>query len=226
MNLPFSTEQFFQVFESYNRSIWPAQLIAYLLGLVAVYLAMRHAKVSKRSSDKVISGVLGLFWIWMGVAYHIAHFSSINIAANLFGALFAAQGIMFFVDGVCTSRLSFRFRWDLMSLTGGVFILYAMLIYPIIGYFLGHAYPQSPVFGVAPCPTTIFTFGLLLWAGSRVPTRIIVIPLIWSFIGFSAALTLGVREDIGLLAAGIIGTFMILLRKKQTQRKQALQLTC
>jgi len=88
-----------------------------------------------------------------------------------------------------------------------------MLIYPVLGYVLGHGYPNSPVFGVTPCPVTIFTFGLLLFA-NNVPKQILVIPLIWSVIGFSAALTMGIKEDIGLLAAGLVGTAMIILQQR------------
>lgn len=66
-----------------------------------------------------------------------------------------------------------------------------------------------PVFGVTPCPTTIFTFGLLLWTASRVPLYIIVIPFIWSLIGVSAAINLGIIEDYGLVVAGVAGSILI-----------------
>ena len=36
------------------------------------------------------------------------------------------------------------------------------------------------------------------------PMRLLVIPLIWSLIGFWAAISLGIREDIGLLLAGLL----------------------
>ena len=91
-------------------------------------------------------------------------------------------------------------------------LLYGLVIYPVLGYFLGHRYPASPTFG-APCPTTIFTFGLLLWATSRVNWFYYMLPLIWSLIGFTAALNLGVREDIGLLVAGIAGTLLLAMRQ-------------
>jgi hypothetical protein len=44
-----------------------------------------------------------------------------------------------------------------------------MVVYPLLGIRFGHSYPRAPLFGVAPCPTTIFTFGLLLWATRSVP---------------------------------------------------------
>ncbi len=34
--LPFTLEQFLNVFATYNKAIWPAQILAYVLGAVAV----------------------------------------------------------------------------------------------------------------------------------------------------------------------------------------------
>jgi hypothetical protein len=47
----------------------------------------------------------------------------------------------------------------------------------------GYPYPNHPIFGVAPCPVCIFTFGLFLWARKRLPVGILVIPLIASIAG-------------------------------------------
>ncbi len=45
MDLPFTVEQFFSVFGSYNTAIWPVQIIAYLLGACAVALALHEDKL-------------------------------------------------------------------------------------------------------------------------------------------------------------------------------------
>jgi hypothetical protein len=89
-----------------------------------------------------------------------------------------------------------------------------MIIYPVIGIFLGHGYPNSPCFGIAPCPATIFTFGLLLWTDKKVPKYVLIIPLLWSFLGPIAAMKLGIREDIGLLVAGVTGTVLLIVRDR------------
>jgi hypothetical protein len=34
--LPFTVDQFFSVFGAYNNAVWPTQVVAYLLGAVAV----------------------------------------------------------------------------------------------------------------------------------------------------------------------------------------------
>jgi hypothetical protein len=218
MNLPFTPEQFVGVFQQYNLAIWPMQVVAYVLGVAAVALALRPM----RYSGQIIGGILAFFWLWTGVAYHIISFSPINPAARLFGGLFVVQSILWLGILVVRPAHSFRARSDVFSLVGWIFVIYAMVVYQIIGALSGHGYPNSPAFGLAPCPTTIFTFGLLLWADRKVPKYLLAIPLIWSFIGFGAALSLGIREDFGLLAAGLIGTSLLFWRdsRKAAENRQ------
>jgi hypothetical protein len=207
MTLPFTVEQFFQVFADYNVSIWPIQIVAYVLALVTLALAFRPGAWS----DRFAAGVLGTYWIWMGVVYHIMYFSPINPAAFVFGAFFVAQGLLFWYVGA-GQRLSFEFAARPAPLVGTLFILYAMVGYPLLSTMLGHSYPATPTFGVAPCPTTIFTFGLLLWATPSLPRYLLIIPFLWSLIGTTAAITLDVPADYGLGIAGIIGVVMIVFR--------------
>ncbi|WP_345694222.1 DUF6064 family protein [Fodinibius salicampi] len=114
-------------------------------------------------------------------------------------------------------QLRYRFGKDIYSVTGIIFILYSIIIYPLLGYSFGHVYPQSPVFGLAPCPTTIFTFGILLQAKGRIPLWLIAIPGIWSLVGFSAAFQLGIYEDIGLIVAGVLGVGMLMFKNHKSK---------
>ena len=148
----------------------------------------------------------------MGIVYHWVFFSSINPAAKIFGVMFFIQGILFIYDGVIKNKLSFLFQKTLYSYLGLVFILFGMVIYPLLGYFLGHLYPSSPTFGL-PCPTTIFTFGVFLLA-NKLPKYVVIIPFIWAIIGFMAAVSVGVKEDTSLLIVGIIGFLLIMFRRK------------
>ena len=108
-----------------------------------------------------MAAILSFFWIWMGIIYHIINFSAINKAAYIFGAAFIFQGILFLYMGFFRQKITFRFYFDIYGITGGFLILFALILYPVLGYFQGHIYPSSPTFGL-PCPTIIFTFGLLL----------------------------------------------------------------
>jgi hypothetical protein len=56
---------------------------------------------------------------------------------------------------------------------------------------------------------------MLLLADKKCPVIILVIPFLWSLLGFSAAVSLGVYEDTGLLVAGLVATSMILIRNKR-----------
>jgi len=215
MDLPFTVDQFFNIFETYNTAIWPAPIIAYFLGIGAVVLAFRE----NRLYGCIVSGILALFWIWMGVFYHIVYFSAINPAAMIFGALFVLEGLLLVVVGSIWGKLSFNFDLKPIPVVGAIFILYAMVAYPLLGLALGHWYPRAPMFGVAPCPTTIFTFGLLLWAKRPVPIYILVVPLIWAIIGTTAAVSLQVPQDYGLGIAGVVGTVLVILRNRDLKSR-------
>ena len=199
MRLPFTPEAFFDVFERYNEAVWPAQVALALLALVAVGLAVRGEGVARARG---VAGVLALLWLWMGVVYHLAFFRAINPAAVAFGVAFVAQAALLVWYGVLRARLAFRPRLDARGVSGGLLLAYALVGYPLLGAALGHGYPASPTFGL-PCPTTIFTLGLLLWAAPPAPWPVLVIPLGWAIVGTSAAVQLGVREDFGLGVAAL-----------------------
>jgi len=209
MTLPFTVEQFHAVFRTYNAAIWPGQLGAYVLAAVAVTLMLRRSA----TSDRIISTVLAVFWLWTGIAYHLVFFSRINKAAYGFGALFIVEGLLLLVFGTVRPRLSFQLRPTVGPLIGGVLILYAMIVYPLLGGLFGHPPAEIPWLGVTPCPTTIFTFGVLLCAGTSRPL-VLIIPLLWSVVGGSAARLLQVPQDYGLIAAGIIGLVSLIVRAR------------
>jgi hypothetical protein len=207
----FTTEQFFNVFAQYNTAVWPMQVILNLLAIIALFLTTGKVNYA----DRAVSAILAFLWIWTGLVYHIVFFTSINNLAYVFGGFVILQGVLFFIAGSLRQKISFRPHRDIYSIVGGLLILYGLLIYPILGYFLGHVYPYSPTFG-APCPTTIFTFGLLLWTDRKLPKYLLVIPLLWSIIGFFATINWGVSEDIMLLIAGWTATAMIWYRDRVT----------
>jgi hypothetical protein len=89
------------------------------------------------------------------------------------------------------------------SCIGWALIAYAGIAYPLIGLAAGHRYADLPQFGDTPCPVTLFTFGMLLLMRKPVPWSVLVIPVIWSLIGGSAAILLNVPQDWVLLVSGI-----------------------
>lgn len=207
--MPFTQTQFFDVFRQYNQTVWPAQWVLNALALIAIMLAVRG---SARSS-RLVSLIVAALWMWMGIAYHLVFFAKINPAAMAFGAMFIAEAIMVLWLGVVKDAVHFRPRRDTSGVVGALLLTHALVLYPALGFLLGRRYPENPTFGL-PCPTTIFTFGLLLWSDAKLPLRIVVIPAVWALIGFSAARSLSVTEDYGLLIAGIVGSALIMLRRR------------
>ena len=203
--LPFTADQFFSVFAAYNHAIWPAQIIAYLVGAVALWAIFR----GRSWTGRVVASILGIFWVWNGLVYHLASFSAINPAAYGFAAMLVLQGLLFICHGTIADRLAFKREFDWRSAIGLALIVYAVLIYGVLGYILGHAWPNAPVFGVAPCPTTIFTFGVLMLAAGPLPIWLVTIPVFWAVIGATAAVLLGVPEDLGLLVSGVLGAILL-----------------
>jgi hypothetical protein len=200
VTLPFTPEQFFETFVQYNQRVWPMQLGLIAAALVCIVLVIRSSPVASRA----ISLVLSLLWAWMAIAYHFAFFTHINSAAWAFGTLFLAGSAAFGWFGVVKSQLHFRWARGVLATTSLTLIVFALVVHPLVSYLVGHRYPSAPTFGV-PCPTTIFTLGLLLLAVPPVPRWVFVVPLLWAAIGSSAAFLLGVTEDLALLVAGALG---------------------
>ena len=197
--LPFTSTQFFEVFGRYNEAVWPLQVLIYGLALPATILLFRPSV----AADRFISGTLALMWLWTGTVYHWLFFYAINPAALIFGFGFVAQGAIFLVRGTAQHRIRFGYSRGLRAAVGLGFILYSGIIYPLIGIGFGHGYPNAPLFGVTPCPVTIFTFGCLLLLRSPIEWWIVALPVVWSLIGGTAAFLLEVPQDWLLLVSGV-----------------------
>jgi hypothetical protein len=175
-----------------------------------------------RTSSRVIAAGLAASWVWTGIAYHAMHFSAINHAAYGFAALFVGQGVLLLYFGVATTQIRFDPRAGSAPLLGWALLAYAMVIYPLIGLASEHRRGELPVFGITPCPVTLFTFGFFLLATEPVPRWLLAIPMVWSLIGGSAAFLLGVPQDWALLFSGLACCFFSLRHsapRKLAQRR-------
>lgn len=207
--LPFTVEQFLDVFRRYNTAVWPAQWALLAIALVIAGLVYRD----RPKDHRWVHGLLAVLWLWMAFAYHIAFFASVNPAAMAFGAAFAVQGVLFAWYALHTRAGHVRTHSGAAGHLGVVLVAYALFVYPALGYLFGHRYPASPTFGV-PCPTTIFTLGVIVWWGRSIPLALLVIPLAWSIIATSAATSLGMTEDYGLPLAAIATVIAVIVARR------------
>ena len=206
--LPFTPEQFLDVFAAYNRAVWPAQALAGLHGLAMVALLLRPSP----AADRFIGVGLAVLWAWTGVVYHGLYFSRITPSALVFGALFVLQAAALCHAALLRGGLHFGASRTATGVLGWALVGYALVAYPLLGLWSGQRWPALPMFGITPCPLTIFTFGLLALTRGRVAWWLLAIPLGWSLIGGSAAWLLSVPEDWPLPLSGL--AVLPLLRRR------------
>jgi Family of unknown function (DUF6064) len=204
--MPFSPEEFLAVFTLYNQAIWPLQIVVGLLGAIMV-LALFWPS---RASTILITTGLGLMWAANGIGYHWTFFAEVNPLARIFAVVFVGQSLLLAAAPWLFPDLSFFARVDARSGLGLGMITFVGVVYPLWGTLAGHVYPAIPMFGVAPCPTTIFTLGMLLMCTGPAMRWLFPVPVLWAFIGGQAAFLLGVPQDYGLIAALVAVTIVAL----------------
>jgi hypothetical protein len=207
-----STETLLELFTRYNHDLWPLHVVAYALGILLVALILL---APPRVASRTVPLVLGGLWIWLGVVFQGRYATDIDaVLGAIYAVLFVVQGLLLIAIGI-TGELTFergartagqRFGWAAMA--------YALLVYPLIGIALGHGWPESPLFGMAPCPTTIVTFGVLLLARPPVRRLVLAVPLLWAVLAPPAAVTRGVWEDLGLIVFGLAAAVILLRRRR------------
>ena len=209
MKMPFTTQQFFSVFENYNASVFPIQLVFLFFGILAVYSTLSE----KSGRNKIIGGLLVLIWIWIGITYHIIFFASINPAAYVFGGLFILQGIFFYIETFVRKNLVFKYTGSAKGFLAVVFILFGLIIYPVIGFYLVGSVLKTISFGL-PCPSTIVTFGFLMLTVKKFPWYLLVIPSLWALIGTAAAVKFGVYQDYIMIVAAVVANIYLIRSRK------------
>jgi hypothetical protein len=205
----FIEQEFLSMLAEYNVAIWPLQFFAYALALTAIFFSL----LKKPYSDRLILAILSLFWLWNGIVFSAVFWMNIYPYAYLFTIILSFQGLLF-LYGLVRRKLSFSFRWNIYTAIAMIFILYSLVIYQLIGLGIGHEYPKFFAPGLTPCPTTIFTFGILLLSDKRFPNYFLIIPLLAALAGILAAAN-GIWEDYGLLIAGVLGSIMLYRKNKQ-----------
>jgi hypothetical protein len=207
--MPFTHDQFLDVFAAYHRALWPAAVAWWLVTLAVLWPMARRGPVASRGVALLLAGQ----WAWSAVAYHVGFFRAINPAAAVFAVGFLVQAGLFAAWGIAARRsvVTPSRTWrDVMAV---VWIGYAM-VYPALGVLSGLSYPRMPTFGL-PCPTTILTCGLLLLLPRGDAMRLGVIPLLWSMIGGTAAWRLGIPADAALPLAAATVVVHVLAKERR-----------
>src|SRR5687768_9333065 len=146
MTLPFTRDQFFSIFASYNESLGLFAIALWLASLAALVYLVRGSQGRQR----FINVLLVIHWLWTALVYHAAFFTRINPAAWVFAGFFLIQALLLAWYGVIGERLRYSPGRSVRHILSGGLIVYA-LIYPAIGWLEGFSFPRMPTFGI-PCP--------------------------------------------------------------------------
>jgi hypothetical protein len=213
--LLFSPRTYYRLFALYNRDLWPVHLLSFGAGVGSLLLLRRR---SGRHATFVIV-LLSAVWIWVAWAFHLERYATINWAARYFAVAFVLQAALMLwlmlwhgahARGMTHPRG--RSAADVAAL--GV-TLFALFIQPLIGPLVGREWTQLETFGAAPDPTAVATLGMLPLVSQRVPSVLLVVPVVWCAISGATAWAMGSPDALLVPFAGLTGT-VIALRARRT----------
>jgi hypothetical protein len=119
-------------------------------------------------------------------------------------------------EGGLLYNLKFEFKRSSQAYFGSFFILFGLIINPVVGYLIEQNLSRTISVGL-PCPTVILTFGFFLLCDKKFSKYLLFIPSLWAIIRISVALNLGIYQDSMMLIAAIIADVWLLPRKFQSE---------
>ena len=199
-------EQLLEVFANYNFQMWPMQILAYMLGILALSLIFRKYKWGTR----VISTILASFWIWVALMFWLPSGLQGFSMAYAFIFLFMIEGVLILIQAL-RPGFSFGSTSKTHTIIGLVMVSYAMVGYPLFGLLIGRDLPQTPPFALTPCPLVLFSLGMFLLTESKVPLSLILTPFIYGLTGV-IWVSIGIWEDTGLVLGSLAFGYLVFKR--------------
>lgn len=200
--LLFAPRTYWRQFELLNAQVWPGQMALLLIGVGLVVALARGGVRAQRVAALVIAAT----WVAVAWAFHLERYAGIHWLAPWFAAAFVLQAVL-----LAASRPSGP-RW----VPGLAWLAAAVIVYPGLGLLSGRPWSQAEVFGLAPDPTVIGSFGLLL-AQRRRGWWLWPIPLAWCAV---SGATLWAMEDrlAGLPPAAALAAVLAARLSSRTDR--------
>lgn len=200
----------------YNQALWPGQLLAVALTLLALLLLA----FPRRWGAQAIAVVLAAGWLWVGWVYYVVRLGSIDFSAPLYGVAFLLQGLLLLWTGAIRGGLSWAPRLDLYGSVAMLLFLIAVFLLPASVWFESAGWMQLRLVGLMPLPTVLFTVGMLLLTAGKTPLHLTVVPLLWALAAAATAWTLALTAETALAALCVLST-VLLIWKGRVARPQA-----
>lgn len=184
---------------------WALQLVGYVLGLVALALAVRGT----RCSATWVPALLALLWLWTAFLTLAAAAHERRLPEGLCATALLAQGLLF-LRQVRRPTLVFGLRGAAAAWAGLGLASYALVGHPAVVLSQGHLAPQARALGLTPACLVLYTVGVLLLAWPRIPRSLLALPLL---IGVAGPIWLASAQPDGIAMAlsGVAGASLILI---------------
>lgn len=201
-----STETWWNQIGTYNNAIFPMQIIIMIVAIILTYFLF--AKPGTKT-NKLMKAYLSFTFAWNGIIFFLI-FGKELPGIFLGAPLFIIVAILFAWD-IFGNKTQLRLpdiKWQRYLM---MFWILLAFLYPLIGLAFGHYYPKTCIFGVMPCPTTVFALALLVAAIPKVDKKVYVLLLVWALPAFGKCLgALNLYEDCVLFWTGIYALIMLI----------------
>lgn len=164
--LMFSPQAYWRLVARHNAAGWPVQVFAGMAALALPLLLSRAAAWPRRASLLV----LALAWTGVGWFFHARSYAEIFLAASWVAAACAAQSLLLLLAALRAPRGEARSA----SRGGGIALLTAAALYPLLAPLTGHAWTEAEVFGWMPDPTALATLGAICMLPLRPGVRVLL----------------------------------------------------
>jgi hypothetical protein len=209
-----TTETFWNQMGAYNEATLPVQIAMMIAAVVLTYLVFAKASAG---ANALMKAFLSFAFAWNGVVFFLVFASSIVSAVA--SALFIIIAILFALD-IFKEKIEFRLPAAMWLRYVTIFWILLVLLYPVTGTALGHAYPRTCM-PVAPCPITVFAITLVAAAIPHVDKKVYILLLPWAILSLPKCLgALDCHEDCMLFAAGVYGLALLIKNWKIIGGKQ------
>jgi hypothetical protein len=196
----YSPDVWLELFESYNKNIWPVQIVTSIFGLSLFYTA---AFAGSKAMKLAYLG-LGVCWLFVAVAHHYFYFTSINWMAYGYALLFLIQGVLLILFGLFSRSTQVQQSLKIDKTISISIVLSAVAVVPIAGFIDGRLWNQLDLFGVAPDSTALVTVGFLVATQLNYRWWLMIIPTIWMLFSLAGTWAIGMVQ-------GLVGLSLVLI---------------
>ena len=221
-----TSEEFWHLIHRYDAAIFPVQFV---FSAAAIVLLVFIVKRPSAKLNRWVNIFLMVCYLWIGVLFFLVYNAELSAQMRYFQPILMFIIAMLFGLDIFMKKSSFELPaapWERGLVLS--FLAYSIIGYPLIGWALGHPYLVQlsrsssiwvPIFGVYPCPTTVFSVTLVAAALPRGDRKVMIPLLFWALFSIMGppVRNYGVYEDIGLFLAGVYGLIRLIrtFRKKE-----------